>query len=56
MMMFTIFSISFANTPCCNAKMHDCTKCSKTCTKPNCMDTCSKACKASGKSDKTCKS
>lgn len=54
-MLFSIFSISYANTPCCNSKMNNCTKCSKTCGKPNCMDTCSKSCKASGECTKTCK-
>ncbi|MET3501978.1 hypothetical protein ABIC45_003602 [Mucilaginibacter rubeus] len=53
-MLFTIFNISFANTPCCNNKMNHCTKCAKSCTRPTCLDNCSKSCKASGDCNKTC--
>jgi hypothetical protein len=54
-MLLSIFSISYANTPCCNSKMNHCTRCAKTCTKPNCMDYCSKQCKTNGQCSKTCK-
>lgn len=54
-MMFSICAISFANTPCCNSKMNNCTKCAKACTKPTCLETCSKVCKSSGECNKTCK-
>lgn len=53
MILTTMGSISFADTPCCNSKI-TCTKCAKSCTKPQCLDTCSKACKKSGECDKTC--
>lgn len=53
-MLFTLCNISFANTPCCNNKMNQCNKCVKACTKPNCLDTCGKTCKASGECTKKC--
>jgi hypothetical protein len=54
-MLFSICAISFANTPCCNSKMNNCTKCAKSCDKTSCMDHCSKECMASGECAKTCK-
>jgi hypothetical protein len=54
-MLFSISSISYANTPCCNRKMYNCTKCAKSCTKPVCMDYCSKDCKTKGHCIGTCK-
>lgn len=55
MILLSINTLSFADTPCCNSKMNHCGKCAKSCTKPTCIDHCSKACKASGECDKTCK-
>jgi hypothetical protein len=55
-MMFSVSSFNYtsANTPCCNSKMNHCSKCAKGCG-PNCMDYCSKTCKASGGCQSTCK-
>lgn len=54
-MLSSISTISFANTPCCNSKMNHCTKCAKSCDKATCMDYCSKACKTMGECAKICK-
>ncbi|MDB5153878.1 MAG: hypothetical protein JWR54_2629 [Mucilaginibacter sp.] len=52
---FTFTSANTANTPCCNSKMNHCSKCAKQCSKPNCMDYCSKSCKDSGECKSKCK-
>ncbi|MDN5288304.1 MAG: hypothetical protein JWR38_4578 [Mucilaginibacter sp.] len=55
-MLLSIVSITtYANTPCCNSKMNHCTKCAKGCDKSNCLDYCSKSCKASGECTTKCK-
>jgi hypothetical protein len=53
-MLFSLVSFTYANTPCCNNKI-TCSKCAHGCGKPQCLDTCSKSCKASGECTKTCK-
>lgn len=52
-MLLSIASITYANTPCCNSKI-TCSKCAKGCG-PNCKDYCSKACKDSGEYKTKCK-
>ncbi len=54
-MLFSICTISFAGTPCCNTKMNHCGKCAKSCDKSTCQGNCSNACKASGECATTCK-
>ena len=54
-MILSICTVSFANTPCCNSKMNHCGTCAKSCAKSNCKDYCNKSCKSSGECDKTCK-
>ncbi len=54
-MLLSVVSITYANTPCCNSKMNHCTKCSYGCDKPNCLDYCSKSCRESGDCTTKCK-
>ncbi|MGF7080919.1 hypothetical protein [Mucilaginibacter sp. UYCu711] len=51
--LLSAISFTYAQSPCCNNKIH-CSKCMKSCTKPNCLDYCSKSCKASGECKTKC--
>jgi hypothetical protein len=53
-MLLSVVSITYANTPCCNSKMNHCSTCAQGCG-PNCKDYCSKTCKASGECKTVCK-